>query len=364
MADSKARGIYALTLRLPRRTTATLGQRTLELPAGWYVYVGSAMSGLRSRIARHARTKGFRHWHIDSLLAAGRITDVQCCVTSDTNAECRLAARIAGRRDASPVPAFGASDCRCASHLTWSAQPPTFSIRADHALSQIDTIVHELRSRYVDHTAWDHPPFRTLVTCILSLRTKDPVTHAAAKRLFAVMSTPEAFANADPTRIAELIYPVGMYREKARHLTEIAQQISTRYNGQTPPEIDDLLTLPGVGRKTANLVRSFAFGLPAICVDIHVHRITNRLGLVRTAHPDDSERELRIVLPRQYWLEINPLLVQHGQQICRPTRPKCDVCPFRDACAYPELRQEAEILHDVPGLPGHPCLKLLPPAAS
>lgn len=362
MADRNPKGIYALTLRLSRRTTATLGRRSVVLPAGWYIYVGSAMSGLRSRIARHARTKSYRHWHIDSLLAAGRILDVQCCVTDDTEAECRLAERISRHPDASPVPGFGASDCRCTSHLTYCAQRPTFSIRADEVVPHIDDIVRELRGRYVDHAAWDRPPFQTLVSCILSLRTKDPVTHAAAKRLFDVMSTPEEFSKADPTRIAELIFPVGMYREKAKRLPKIAREIIARYEGRTPPEIDDLLALPGVGRKTANLVRSFAFHLPAICVDIHVHRITNRLGLVRTSHPDETERELTIVLAREYWIEINPLLVQHGQQICRPTRPKCGICPFRDACTYPELCQEAEILREVPGVPRHPCLKLVAPA--
>mgnify|MGYP003731786687 FL=1 len=355
-----ASGIYVLTLRLPRRTTVTLRRRSVDLAAGWYLYVGSAMGGLRARVARHARTKEFRHWHIDALLAAGQIRDVQCCITANPDAECQLAGALAGRTDTTPVPGFGASDCKCPSHLTYSRQRPTVSIRSNRVRPHLTEIMTELHARYVDHASRARDPFRTLISCVLSLRTKDPVTHSASERLFDAIPTAEELSTADSSLVAELIYPVGMYREKARRLPQIAGQILMRFGGRTPSEIDDLLTLPGVGRKTANLVRSFAFHLPAICVDIHVHRITNRLGLVRTSCPDDTERELERLLPQEHWIGINPLLVQHGQQICRPTRPRCPSCPLVNRCTYPALCEETEILRDVPGIPPHPSLNVLP----
>ncbi len=156
--------------------------------------------------------------------------------------------------------------------------------------------------------------------------------------------------------IDSLLYPVGMYRQKARALREIATAILERFDGETPAGIEELLTLPGVGRKTANLVRSFAFHKPAVCVDVHVHRIANRLGIVRTAAPDDTEWELRRVLPKRHWIEINPLLVQHGRAVCRPRRPACARCALLRHCGYSQLCREREILAGVAGCPGHPAL--------
>jgi len=193
------------------------------------------------------------------------------------------------------------------------------------------------------------------------LRTQDPVTAKAADRLLAEVRTAEQFAGADPQRIAKLIYPVGMYREKAARLTAIAAQLLERFGGRVPDSVEELVTLPGVGRKTANLVRSFAFHLPAVCVDTHVHRISNRLGLVRTAAPDETECELRTVLPQEYWLELNPYLVQHGQQVCRPTRPRCALCPLLPHCGYATLCREDQVLRTIPDCPTHPSLVLVLP---
>ena len=175
-------------------------------------------------------------------------------------------------------------------------------------------------------------PFKTLTSCILSLRTKDEVTAVASQRMFALADTPQRMAAVDEDVLARAIYPVGFYRTKARSLREIARQILERYDGRVPDEIDALLTLPGVGRKTANLVVAQAYGKPAICVDTHVHRISNRWGYVRTKTPEQTETELRAKLPARHWLEINDLLVAFGQTICHPTSPRCSICPVARWC--------------------------------
>lgn len=175
-------------------------------------------------------------------------------------------------------------------------------------------------------------PFRTLIGCILSLRTKDETTAVAAPRLFARASAPAAILALTEAEIAQLIYPVGFYRTKARVVRGIARDLLDRFGGQVPDRIDDLLTLNGVGRKTANLVVTEAFGRPGICVDTHVHRISNRWGLVRTPNADQTERALREVLPRRYWLEYNGLLVAFGQTLCQPISPWCSRCPVAARC--------------------------------
>jgi endonuclease III len=177
-----------------------------------------------------------------------------------------------------------------------------------------------------------HDPFLTLIGCILSLRTKDGTTAVAAPRLFARASTPAAMLALTEEEIAQLIYPVGFYRTKARVVQGISRDLLDRFGGQVPDRIDDLLTLNGVGRKTANLVVTEAFGLPGICVDTHVHRISNRWGLVRTPNADQTERALRQVLPRRYWLEYNGLLVAFGQTLCQPISPWCSRCPVAARC--------------------------------
>ena len=176
-------------------------------------------------------------------------------------------------------------------------------------------------------------PFHVLIATVLSLRTKDTLTAVVAPRLFAVADTPAALMALGEERIAELIYPVGFYRTKARSIMQICRILLEAYGGEVPADLDQLLALPGVGRKTANLVLGAGFGLPAICVDIHVHRICNRWGYVQTRDPDATEMVLRSQLPADYWLSINRLLVTLGQQICHPTSPRCSQCPVAPYCA-------------------------------
>jgi endonuclease-3 len=175
-------------------------------------------------------------------------------------------------------------------------------------------------------------PFRVLVATILSLRTQDPVTEAAARRLFALADTPEALARLPVRRIERAIYPVGFYRTKARRLRAIARRLIEDHGGRVPDRLEDLLALDGVGRKTANLVITLGFGRPGICVDTHVHRISNRLGWVATRTPEQTERALRERLPRRWWIPLNRLLVLFGQKVCTPTSPRCSLCPLRDGC--------------------------------
>jgi endonuclease III len=175
-------------------------------------------------------------------------------------------------------------------------------------------------------------PFRVLIACILSLRTQDRTTDAAAARLFRVADTPEALLRLTPRKIAALIYPVGFYRTKARVIKTIARDLLTRFRGRVPDDLDALLTLKGVGRKTANLVVTIGYGKPGICVDTHVHRISNRFGYVRTRTPEDTEMALRRKLPPRYWIGYNDLLVTFGQNVCAPISPKCSLCPVRALC--------------------------------
>jgi endonuclease-3 len=175
-------------------------------------------------------------------------------------------------------------------------------------------------------------PFRVLIGTILSLRTKDTTTAQVAPRLFALADTPEEMLRLTPDRIAETIYPVGFYRNKARTILAVCRELIARYDGRVPDEIDELLTLPGVGRKTANLVVTMGYGKPGICVDTHVHRITNRWGYVRTKTPEETEMALRAKLPPEYWIEINDLLVTWGQNVCHPTSPRCSICPLLPYC--------------------------------
>jgi len=177
-----------------------------------------------------------------------------------------------------------------------------------------------------------HDPFLTLIGCILSLRTNDKTTAVAAPRLFARARTPVAMLAMDPREIEELIYPVGFYRTKARGIREICRDLIDRFDGRVPDDIDQLVTLKGVGRKTANLVVTESFRKPGICVDTHVHRISNRWGLVATKNANLTETALRRVLPRRYWIEYNSLLVAFGQTICHPTSPWCSRCPLTTMC--------------------------------
>jgi endonuclease-3 len=171
-----------------------------------------------------------------------------------------------------------------------------------------------------------------LVACILSLRTQDTTTGPAAARLFAVADTPSAMLTLSPRTIERLIYPVGFYRTKARVIRGLSRDLLERFGGRVPDDIDALLTLKGVGRKTANLVVTLGYGKPGICVDTHVHRISNRLGYVRTPDPEATEMALRARLPRRYWIGYNDLLVAFGQNVCTPISPRCSTCPVNSLC--------------------------------
>ena len=175
-------------------------------------------------------------------------------------------------------------------------------------------------------------PFRVLVSTVISLRTRDDVTSRAAGRLLARARSASDLARMPEREISELIYPAGFYRNKARHLRSIGRILTEEHGGRVPSAMEDLLALPGVGRKTANLVRGRGFGLPAICVDTHVHRIPNRLGWVSTKTPEQTERSLERILPERYWIEINRLLVRFGQQVCTPVSPRCSICPLSATC--------------------------------
>ena len=175
-------------------------------------------------------------------------------------------------------------------------------------------------------------PFQILLSTVLSLRTKDQTTVGAATRLFQLATTPQAVL-AVPRRVIErAIYPVGFYRTKARHIHDICRDLLARYGGRVPDDIEELLTLKGVGRKTANLVVTLGFHKPGICVDIHVHRISNRWGYIRTRTPEQSEEALRRKLPKPHWMIFNDLLVPFGQNLCTPVSPHCSECKLARYC--------------------------------
>ena len=178
----------------------------------------------------------------------------------------------------------------------------------------------------------DRDPFHVLVSTMISLRTKDEVTATAAARLLSEAPTVHDLAALSVVRIEQLIYPAGFYHTKARHLREMATILLERHGSKVPSSIDLLLKLPGVGRKTANLVLNLGFGVPAICVDTHVHRISNRLGWVESATPAHTEQTLMERLPRRYWMPVNELLVGFGKKTCTPLSPWCSRCPLADFC--------------------------------
>ncbi len=212
--------------------------------------------------------------------------------------------------------------------------------------SDIHAAVEILREEY---TRWEEPivtkvaktrdPFLVLVSTLISLRTKDEVTRAASERLFEKADTPEKLAKLSEEEIGKTIYPAGFYRVKAGNIRAVSSILCARYQGQVPDTLDELLALPGVGRKTANLVITLAYGKPGICVDTHVHRIMNRLGYVHTKTPDKTEFALRAKLPEQYWIEINDLLVTYGQNLCTPVSPFCSKCRLIDLCGRVGVKQ-------------------------
>lgn len=212
----------------------------------------------------------------------------------------------------------------------------------------IDSVVHLLRQEaphwnapvYTEMKPFGGDPYCVLIACLLSLRTQDTTTGPAARRLFALASTPRALVELPRETIEKAIYPVLYYRNKARIVQEVSQDLLDRFDGQVPKEIEELVSIKGVGRKTANLVRVLGHGRPGICVDTHVHRITNRWGYVHTKTPDETEQVLRKKLPKPFWMDFNDLLVATGQIICRPISPKCSQCPVEAYCAQREVIQK------------------------
>ncbi len=175
-------------------------------------------------------------------------------------------------------------------------------------------------------------PFQVLISTVLSLRTKDEVTTESSRRLFARAKTPDEILTLTVEEIEKLIYPVGFYKTKAQNIIKICRILIENYDRRTPDNLDELLALPGVGRKTANLVLTLGYNKPGICVDTHVHRITNRLGYVQTKQPDDTEMVLREILPAKWWIAINDILVAFGQALCKPVSPWCSQCQVFKYC--------------------------------
>ena len=189
----------------------------------------------------------------------------------------------------------------------------------------------QTRSEFVDLMDTFNDPYLVLISCILSLRTNDRTTYPATLRMLELAKTPREMKGIKV--LAEAIYPVGFYENKAKQIIELSRQIDEELGGVVPDEIEDLIKFKGVGRKTANLVLSRGFNKPAICVDVHVHRIFNRLGYVNTKTPEETEFALRKKLPVKYWIDINTLMVTHGQNVCKPIKPNCSVCPIAGHCA-------------------------------
>ena len=177
-------------------------------------------------------------------------------------------------------------------------------------------------------------PFIVLIACILSLRTNDRTTYPATMRMLELGKTPKDFLKVKLEDLEKAIYPVGFYKNKAKQILDIASELYYNYNSIVPKDIDELTKFKGVGRKTANLVQSKGYNLPSICVDVHVHRISNRLGIVSTNEPEETEFALKENLPKELWSDINTLFVTLGQNVCKPTRPNCDVCKLQKYCNF------------------------------
>lgn len=203
---------------------------------------------------------------------------------------------------------------------------------------EIDEIVDLLkkadqpRSDFVKLMDTFNDPYLVLISCILSLRTNDKTTYPATLRMLELGKTPEDFAKCDVKKLEHAIYPVGFYANKAKQIIELSQKLVNEYDSKVPESIDEMIKFNGVGRKTANLVMSRGFNKPAICVDVHVHRIFNRLGYIKTKNPEETEFALRAKLPVKHWIDINTLLVTHGQNVCKPTKPACEQCPINKLC--------------------------------
>jgi endonuclease-3 len=191
------------------------------------------------------------------------------------------------------------------------------------------------------HEAETEGPFSILIGTILSARTRDETTTKVVKNLLSHYKSAKALSNAKIKEIEKIIKPIGFYHVKARRIIDVASILNSKYHGKVPNDFEKLVDLPGVGRKTANCVLVYAFDQPAIPVDIHVHRISNRLGLVDTKTPEETEFELMKKIPKKYWLQINDTFVMYGQNICKPISPMCNICKIRKKCKYYKSKKNA-----------------------
>jgi endonuclease-3 len=182
-----------------------------------------------------------------------------------------------------------------------------------------------------------YTPFQLLIATVLSSRTKDSTTISTVKKLFLKYPLPKDFVQAEITELEQALYGIGFYHVKAKNIQKLSKIILEQYFGLIPHTLEELITLPGVGRKTANCILSYAFALPAIAVDTHVHRLSNRLGWVKTAAPKETETKLQQILPQEFWSKVNPLLVDYGQRVCLSVKPKCEECKIKAYCGAMKL---------------------------
>ena len=211
-------------------------------------------------------------------------------------------------------------------------------------IEKIITIIRETVQKWrepvvTEITKLSRDPFKILISTIISLRTKDNVTREASKRLYEIADTPEKMLEHSTESIEKAIFPAGFYKNKAKTIHNISKILIKKYNGIVPDDIDELLTIKGIGRKTANLVVTMGYCKEGICVDTHVHRISNRLGYVATKNPTETEFALREKLPKQFWVEYNDLLVTFGQNLCVPISPHCSRCPIHNYCKRVGVKQ-------------------------
>ena len=216
-------------------------------------------------------------------------------------------------------------------------------IKIDKIISILKKEVKNLKQPSVTEIALDFKnPFHVLISCILSLRTKDDTTRAASMRLFKLAGKPKDMMKLSLDIIQKAIYPVGFYRVKSQNIKNICRDLVIKFNNKVPDKMDLLLSLKGVGRKTANLVLTEGFNKPGMCVDTHVHRISNRIGYIKTNDPFHTEMALREKLPRRYWIEYNPILVSWGQNVCRPIGPHCESCKINRFCQKVNVKKRKE----------------------
>jgi len=211
-------------------------------------------------------------------------------------------------------------------------------------MKQISTLLTKMKDQVMDEAypgamqhidvAWARDPFHVLISTVLSQRTRDQSTYKASKSLFARFNSPAAISSVDMEELTKILSPVGFPRAKAKAIKEISRRLHEDFDDQVPSDMEVLLTFPMIGRKTANCVLSYGFDIPAICVDTHVHRISNRIGLVMTKSPDGTELALKEIAPKEIWRDINAVMVRFGQQICLPIRPRCEICSVNAECDF------------------------------